>query len=270
VHRRTPYAAAALVTLLLLGVPRSAHAQSSRVVDLATRPGVTERFLFMAPEHPKAAAILFTGDDGDVGIGDGGTIAHGGNFLVRTRAQFAQAGVAVAILDPPSDRRRAPYLSGFRQSSEHVADVRTVIGWLRNETHLPVWLIGTSRGTQSVAFVATALAPAPASGGPDGIVLTSTILVPSGPGDRAVPEMPLARIAMPVLVVNHQQDACPLCPYADVPNLMAKLTGAPRKQAIGVTGGTSIGDPCEAQAYHGYNGIENTVVKTIVDWILAS
>lgn len=254
-----------LVFTLAVGLP--VEAQTVRAVDLPTRPGVTERFLYVAPAAPRAAAVLFSGGQGNVGVNLDGTVSHPDNFLVRTRAQFAQAGIAVAVVDAPSDRRRPPYLGGFRQSAEHVADIRAVIAWLRAQTSLPVWLIGTSRGTQSAAFVATQL-PIPAAGGADGLVLTSTILVGSGPDDHAVPQMALDRIAVPVLVVHHQLDGCKLCPYANIPGLMAEFTAAPRKQAIGVTGGHSTGDPCEAFAYHGYNGIESTVVTTIANWIL--
>ncbi|MGZ8198030.1 MAG: hypothetical protein ACXW2A_08275 [Burkholderiales bacterium] len=37
---------------------------AEKVVDLATRPGVTQRFLLIAPAEAKAAAILFIGGHG--------------------------------------------------------------------------------------------------------------------------------------------------------------------------------------------------------------
>jgi hypothetical protein len=48
---------------------------------------------------------------------------------------------------------------------------------------------------------------------------------------------------------------------------MNKLTAAPRKELISVEGGQSKGDPCEAMAYHGFNGIEQLVVTKIAEWI---
>jgi hypothetical protein len=33
-------------------------------------------------------------------------------------------------------------------------------------------------------------------------------------------------------------------------------------------GGIAVGDPCEAFAYHGYNGIERETVDAIKKWIL--
>ena len=41
----------------------------------------------------------------------------------------------------------------------------------------------------------------------------------------------------------------------------------PRKELISIKGGVDSGDPCEAQAYHGFNGREEEVVGKIADWI---
>jgi len=62
-----------------------------RVVDIPTRPGVTQRFLYLAPEHPKTAVILFAGEHGGLKISqEGGIGSLKDNFLVRTRQQFVE------------------------------------------------------------------------------------------------------------------------------------------------------------------------------------
>jgi pimeloyl-ACP methyl ester carboxylesterase len=257
----------AVLAFVLSAATCCAQTPSPRVVDVPTRPGVTERVLYLTPSAPKAAAVLFAGGNGYVGIGSDGTLVNAGNFLVRTRALFVNRGFAVAVVDPPSDRMRPPYLGGFRQSPEHVADIAAIIAWLRKESRVPVWLIGTSRGTQSVAYAATQL-PTAAAGGPDGIVLTSTILVGSNAQDRAVPQMALGRIDVPVLLVHHVHDACPLCPFPQLTRVTSSLRTVQRSQIMAMDGGTSTGDPCEAFAYHGFNGIEGLVVGIIADWIV--
>lgn len=252
--------------LLFLGlfVPMSAEA-ASRVVDLPTRPGVTQRMLVIVPEAPKAAAILIAGGHGGLQLSAGGRAAWGeGNFLVRTRDLFAANGVAVAVVDAPSDRQSGAFLNQFRQTAEHVADLKATIAWLRRETGLPVWLIGTSRGTQSAAFAAIQLA---GGEGPDGVVLTSTILTDER--SRTVPRMAVNKIAVPVLVVHHEQDGCQHCKFRDIAALMNKLTGTARKELIAVTGGVDQGDPCEPRAYHGFNGLEREVVGKIAVWMTA-
>ena len=168
------------------------------------------------------------------------------------------------VVDAPSDRLRAPFLNGFRQTEEHAADLKATIAWARATAKVPVWLVGTSRGTQSAAYAATVLQGADA---PDGVVLTATILTDDK--QRPVPAMPLEHIKVPVLVVHHQQDGCSYCAYSEIPNLMAKLTHTPRSHLITATGGKNQGDACAAFAHHGFNGLEADVVGQMADWILA-
>jgi len=177
---------------------------------------------------------------------------------------FVEHDLAVAIVDAPSDRQ-FQFLAGFRQTPAHAADIKAVIAWLREHVDAPVWLIGTSMGTLSVGYLATQLT---GRDGPDGIVLTSTILT-ADPDTRPVPAMKLETVRIPVLVVHHEQDGCRFCLFRDMPKLMQKLDAVPRKELIAVNGGVSSGNPCEAYAYHGYNGIEGAVVARITEWIVS-
>lgn len=143
-----------------------------------------------------------------------------------------------------------------------MADIKALIAWARGNAKVPVWLVGTSRGTLSAALVATELAGAD---GPDGIVLSSAIL--ADPKGRLVPAMPLQNIRVPVLVVHHEQDGCHLC-FSTVPEMMSKLVNSPRKQLLSFKGGQNMGDPCQVFAYHGFNGLEPEVVRQTVSWLL--
>ena len=261
-----PTSAMRLLAIILaaLLIPIGAQAQSTRTVDVPSRSGVTQRILVITPDKPRAAVILFAGGDGGITLEADGRIPKlGGNFLVRTRQQFAERGFTTVVIDAPSDKQSPPYLSGSRQTAEHVADVKAVIAWLREQSKIPVWLIGTSRGTQSVGYIATQLPQA--EGGPDGIVLTSSIV--RDQRSRAVPEMALDRVRIPVLVAHHREDGCRVCLFADVPPVLERLTATPRKELMVFDGGISVGDPCEARAYHGFNGIEREVIARIAAWI---
>ncbi|MGA0031831.1 MAG: alpha/beta hydrolase [Burkholderiales bacterium] len=247
-----------LAPVLLLAACCAAHAQSPQVVDLPTRPGVTQRILAIAPEKPQAAVVLFAGGNGGIGIKPDGSITRGGNFLVRSRKHFAGHNLLTVVIDAPSDRDSVP-----RETAEHVTDIRAVIAWVRQQAKVPVWLVGTSRGTQSAAYVSTKLPQA--EGGPDGVVLTSSMVE-----DRrgtAVPDMDIDRLRIPVLVVHHKQDGCRYCLFSGVPRLMDRLAAAPRKELIAIEGGNDVGDPCRGRAFHGYNGIEPEVVGKIAKWI---
>ena len=254
-----------LIQLASLAISSPLWAQTQRVVDIPTRPGVTQRMVVLGVEKPRASVVLLAGGHGGLQITSSGSFKWGEkNFVVRSRQLFASQGLTVAVIDAPSDRQNPPHLGGFRQTPEHVADIKAVIAWLKKQADIPVWLVGTSRGTQSAAFIATQLAPA--DGGPEGVVLTSSILADAR--SRPLPKMPLGKIQVPTLIVHHKQDACEHCKYADLPQLVDKLTAVPRKELLTFEGGRSEGNPCEAMAYHGFNGIEEDVVAKIAQWII--
>ena len=191
-----------LLSLLALAAGIELSHAAQRVVDIPTRPGITQRFLFDAPAEPKAAVILFAGGHGGLQLDDAGTMRFGkGNFLVRSAPLFAAQQLAVAVIDAPSDRQSPPHLLGFRHTADHAADVAAVIAWLRENTKGPVWLVGTSRGTQSAAAVATRLR---GSDGPNGIVLTSTVVVDRR--DVPVTDMAVDTLQIPVLIVHGSAD----------------------------------------------------------------
>jgi len=90
-----------------------------RVVDIPTRPHVTQRFLLLTPEKPRAAVILLAGGDGMIGIAPDGTIGRDSNFLVRTRGMFERHGYAVAVPDMTDSLSRV--------SKEHAEDLDAVV-----------------------------------------------------------------------------------------------------------------------------------------------
>ena len=252
-----------VLIILAFWLLSATSALAQQIVDIPTRPGVTQRLLVLTPGNAKATLIMLPGGHGGLQIFPNGGMKWGeGNFLVRTRQLFADQGFNVVVVDAPSDRQAPPFLGGLRQRQEHANDLKAVIAWARETHKLPVWLVGTSRGTQSAGYVVTELSGAD---GPDGMVLTSTIL--TDPKGRAVPMMPLEKIRIPVLVVHHEEDGCSHCAFTGTPSLIDKLSNAPRKQLLAFKGGRNIGDPCESQAFHGFNGIENEVVQQIAAWI---
>jgi dienelactone hydrolase len=218
------------------------------------------------PPDPKAAVILFAGGNGGLQITPTGTITSlAGNFLIRSRQLFVDHGLLTVVIDAPSDHQSPPFIAGgFRESPQAAADIKAVIAWVRKQASVPIWLVGTSHGTQSAANAAISLT---GPDGPDGLVLTSTILIDNR--ETPVAAMPLNRLRIPVLVVHHVQDGCSKCPYSDIPALMAKFTAAPKKQLLPVQGGQTRGDPCEAWSHHGFNGNEPDVVAQIANWITA-
>lgn len=223
---------------------------------LLTRPGVTERFLLITPDHPLASLILFAGGDGDLDIKSNGDIGgEAENFLVRTRDMWAAQGFQVAVVDTPSD-------NADRESDNYALDMHAVADFLKKKSDRPIWLMGTSRGTTSAASIAVKFANEKTF---SGLVLTSSIVK----GDGSVTGFDLSRIKVPVLIVHHREDGCRVTPYGAASDLPGLFTSASAKELITIEGGHDTGKPCKAMAYHGYNGAEDVVVSKVSNWIKA-
>lgn len=78
-------------------------------------------------------------------------------------------------------------------------------------------------------------------------------------------DIPLDAIKVPKLFVHHVSDACKSTPYDAARELAAKLNA----DFMTVSGGKTKGKPCQAFAYHGFNGLEEKVVDEIKNWIKA-
>jgi len=232
------------------------------VVDLSSR-GETVRLLVEKEGEPWVTVVLFAGGKGVLDIGDGGDFGWGGsNFVVRTRETFQELGAVTAVIDAPSDKPLK--LGKFRGTEEHAGDVAAVIRHLREKFKLPVWLIGTSRGTESIANAATRLEGADR---PDGIVLTSSMLKKNKIGYQVL-DFDLAKVKGPVLVSHHKKDACAVTPPGGVAKLKDALINAGPVKVMWYEDGFGMhGNPCHANHYHGFKGIEEKVVRDIMAWV---
>lgn len=255
------------LTLALLGAG-GAGAQAEQVLTLDTRPGQSIRVLVQRPaERALGSVVLIAGSHGNLEIAADGSLGWGAvNQLVRTRGLYVTAGFVAAVPDiAPEFKRPGGADESYRSSSGHAHDLGVVIAHLRTEA-APVWLIGTSRGAMSVANAAVRLT---GPHRPDGIVITSGMLmtrrghVPSAQSTVRG----LNRIAVPTLLVAHEQDECQFTPAADVASFRRLLTGAPRVDVKTLTGGISLGPPCEPLAHHGFNGLDPAVVELITSWL---
>jgi len=230
---------------------------ADRLIPVGTRPDVTTSYWWMPREGAMATVLLFSGGVGGIGYREGEP--KSGNFLIRSRNEFAKAGFNVALMGNPSDM---PKLTpAFRQSPEHFADVGAVVQDLRARSHVPVWLVGTSQGTISAAAAGIDLGSAI-----QGVVLTATLSGQQFGG--SVPDLALNKLTVPVLVHQHAKDSCKLTPPYLAERLMSKLTASPVKKYMEVDGGQNpTGPPCEAFHYHGYIEMEPEAVAQISAWI---
>ena len=244
----------------------AASASASDVVKIKPRSGVFFKMLVDLPADAKALAMLFPGGAGKVRIKNDGTIrGTKGNFLTRSRHLFVANGVATALVDAPSDHMDGEGLTfDYRMTEEHAGDIKQAIAKLREDyPGLPVWLVGTSRGSTSAANAAANIK----SDGPDGLVLTSSVGVSSRHGGNVL-DFKLEDIKIPSLVVHHIDDGCVLTPVSGARDIKARLNGAKASELMEFEGGSSgSGKECGAKSHHGFLGIEQKVVDAILAWI---
>lgn len=255
-----------LPTLLLLSLHQSVGAKEE-LIEVKTPRDATQKFLLLKPEsEPKAIVLLFAGGKGALNLSKGmfgNSIGWGKkNFLVRSREKFAKQGFIVATIDAPSDKQgqKGMYYE-FRTSDAHVEDIDAVISKLLEDAELPVWLIGTSRGTESAAY-----AGINSSSKLAGIVLTSSMTEENGKG-LAVTELPLSLIKTPVLITHHANDGCKWTTPDGAKYIKQLLTSAPVAELKLFEGGSEQGKPCKAMSHHGYLGIEDEVINAIAEFI---
>lgn len=228
----------------------------SRVADLSLA-GHAQRVLLAAPGAPRAVLVMLPGGAGDVGLHPDGRLAHGANFLVRTRARFVEAGFAVLIPDAAGTRN----LRGRRSTPAYGDLVRALAAYAGKETGAPVFLAGTSQGAIAAANGAARAQPGEVAG----LVLTEAVSVLGG-SRETVFDVDLAAVRVPVLIVANRDDACPVSPPDRAPRIAAALTGAPSVTVAEVSGGRA-GKACGSLSPHGYLGIEGEVVDIVSAWI---
>lgn len=197
--------------------------------------------------NPVGTLLMFSGGAGGFGrVSDGKP--HSSNFLVRTLDLWTAKGFNVAYFGD---------LNADRHSSEHMADIQAALRWIEETSPLPVYLVGTSRGTISAAYAALNI--------PDehvhGLVLTSTM-------EELVALPGLAALTLTVLDLSHKNDSCWVTSPAAGRAIIGALKKSPRAAFVEVSGGASYGNPCKPMAHHGFNGIEAEVVDKVTEWLV--
>jgi hypothetical protein len=190
--------------------------------------------LLNKPAAPRASVILIPGGNGYLGVNaDGSFTGLRGNQLVRTRKAYLAYGVATLTID----------------SGVNVAEA---VAYMRKIAR-PVVVAGTSNGTLRV--------PNALAARPDGIVLTSGRL------DQVRSQIGSPGALPRTLIVHHRKDGCRFTPPSAVEPF--KAWGGARVRVVWMDGGSNVGDPCQARAHHGFNGLDGRVVSTVAQFATA-
>jgi hypothetical protein len=279
-HAQAPVLQQVAINLLRDRVPGTTVPLVQRYILIDPGNAVLARDGF-EPLERVAVLVLFIGGDGTLGLTANQVNTGSPNFLARNRNHFAAEGFVVAVVDAASDFNQHNHAlttepdgsvhgSGLRghrlptrlHGDKHLADLVVVMNDLRTRyPGLPIWAVGTSRGTVSAAVTALWVTP-PA----DGLVLTSTLTGPDASEDMS--GLALELVEAPVLIVTHHDDACPITRPADSAALRQRFTSSSRVRVMHLNGGsTPISLPCDPLAQHGFFGIDQKAVDAITRWI---
>lgn len=241
--------------------------------DVGNILDVTVQYMVHLPMGaPKAVVVVFSGGAGGTGIvsdGSGGVAQVGGNFLVRSAQLFAEDGFLTITIDRPSTTvgfSNAEF-DQYRVSPPHAEDIATILATvnrLYGTQHLNIFLAGTSRGAISITaqnmlgigsmFSSPVTSP---GGNPQNLWVGATSLHP-----RLKPDF----VTVPAHVLAHRHDGCFVSTPLNSAILHKDFLAAAVPSVLsGVNGGFELDpDQCNAQTFHGYLGIEQNAVKTIV------
>jgi predicted alpha/beta-hydrolase family hydrolase len=253
------YGPGAIVTLcaVFIGVVAFGSNPRADTISIETRPGGAFELSIFPADGAKAVILMFEGSGGIFDPGSKG-------FVNAHHEKFVDAGFTVAVLNPPADRRgfRGGMSPRFRESKLHAKDIGFSIRKLKQRFNTPVWLLGISMGTKSVAMFA-AIRPKRI----DGVIFLSSSIRPPG-GYKAVTDYDFSALYAPLLAVAHEDDGCKGTPPQGAEEIVRLATGSKNSKTLKFTGGYNIGrSPCGPGTPHTFAGIEDEVVSAIAAFI---
>lgn len=261
---------------MLLALP-CAHAQITDVlieVDRGRTEGVFsskpvfQRAILAKPNIPSdTALLLFRGAPGYgriESVKDKFARGNVPNFIRPHVPQFMQAGIALVVMDCPTDQWGVQQfvptncLDNYRTSRQHADDVRSVIDVLKKEHGVSkIFLIGHSAGSVSSRWLGKNLGNEIA-----GSIHSASINANRNPGApwSSVMNFPYKDIAAPVLHLHHENDGCSYTQHRVTKDYAGDRLTTVRGGSPATT------DPC-ALHYHSYEGREEAASSAIINWI---
>jgi hypothetical protein len=227
---RAVFRAAAIFAFSFVVMTSGQQAHADETVDIGGSKAV-----LLKPASPRASVILMPGGNGYISAGPDGQIGSlRNNQLVRTRAAYKAHGLAVLVVDANVNLAAAV---------DYMAKIKR-----------PVVVVGTSRGTLRAAEGIARGAR------PNALVLTSGFLSNESGSSQNVENILGSPGRLPrTLIIHHRQDGCKFTQPAGVEPFVKWAGGKAR--VVWLSGGADVGNPCAAQAHHGFNGLDGRVVS---------
>ena len=238
-----------------------------RQVGVFSKSPVVQRAILLKPSIPSDTALLFyRGWSGIANIKSENDWKRNLNYLQNNTELFAQAGIALVVMDCPSDENsiapgNTPLACNddYRSSLKHADDVKKIIAVLKEKYGITkFYIMGHSYGTISSKWLAKNL------GNEIQGSIHSAAQTLASPRMRAygysAESFDMGSLKSPVLNIHHGDDQCIYTPYSTV-------LAYSKNNLITVKGGIPNGDVCGGGHYHSFEGREEVSTKAIIQWI---
>lgn len=243
------------------------EADVGRESGVFSKSPVVQRAILLKPSIPSDTALMFyRGWSGIANIKTENDWKRNLNYLQNNADLFAQAGIALVVMDCPSDENRiAPGNTplacndDYRSSVKHADDVKKIMAVLKEKYGITqFYIMGHSYGTISSKWLAKNLGTEI-----QGSIHSAAQTVAS-PRMRAygysAESFDMGSLKAPVLNIHHGDDQCIYTPYSTV-------LGYSKNNLITVKGGIPNGDVCGGGHYHSFEGREEGSSRAIIQWI---
>lgn len=244
------------------------EAGAERETGVFSKSPVVQKAILLRPSTSTDTALLFyRGWSGIANIKSGNDWHRNLNFLKNNTNLFAQAGIALVVMDCPSDENsvgagNTPLgcSDDYRSSKKHADDVRKILSLLREKYGINnFFIMGHSYGAISSKWLAKNLGTEI-----QGSIHSAAQTVAS-PRMRAygysAESFDMSSLKAPVLNIHHGDDQCIYTPYSTV------LAYSKNNLITVKGGGAPNGDVCGGGHYHSYEGREEASSKAVIQWI---
>ncbi len=240
---------------------------AGRESGVFSKAPVVQRAILLKPSIPSDTALLFyRGWSGIANIKSENDWKRNLNYLKDNVDLFAQAGIALVVMDCPSDENKvAPgnkplaCNDDYRSSKQHADDVRKIITLLKHQYGINnFYVMGHSYGTISSKWLAKNL-----GNEIQGSIHSASMTVANNYNrsyGSSVESFDMSALKAPVLNIHHRGDQCSHTPYATV-------VAYSKNNLITVKGGEGTGDICGGTHLHSMAGREELTSKAIIQWI---
>ncbi|WP_353202192.1 hypothetical protein [Polynucleobacter sp.] len=243
------------------------EADVGREFGVFSKSPVVQRAILLKPSTSSDTALMFyRGWSGIANIKTENDWKRNLNYLQNNTDLFAQTGIALVVMDCPSDENRiAPGNTplacndDYRSSMKHADDAKKIMAVLKEKYGIiKFYIMGHSYGTISSKWLAKNL------GNEIMGSIHSAAQTVASPRMRAygysAESFDVGSLKAPVLNIHHGDDQCVYTPYSTV-------LAYSKNNLITVKGGEGTGDVCGGTHLHSMGGREEATSKALIQWI---